>query len=99
MVSRRILNLFADTRVLNSMAYGNAMEDLFEVWRKVDAPEEASTDDGHWTHGLKKDIELIKRLGLSKQKPESPPKKRRKPKRVPEEPKIKMPSGRPKKVP
>ncbi len=44
-------------------------------------------------------MELMKRLGMSKQKPEPLPKKRRKPKRVPEEPKIKMPRGRLKKVP
>ncbi len=73
------------------MTYGDDMEDLSEVWRKVDTPEEASTDDGYWVRGLKKDMKLMERRNLFKPKPESPPKKRRRPKKVPEEPKVKMP--------
>ncbi len=82
MVSRRILNLFANTGVLDSMTYGDAMEDLSEVWRKVNAPEKASTNDGYWTRGLKKDMELMERLNLSKPKPEPLPKKRERSKKV-----------------
>ncbi len=36
---------FADIGVLDSITYGDAMEDMFEVWRKVNAPEEVSTND------------------------------------------------------
>ena len=58
---------------------------------KVDAPKEASTDGEYQTHGLKKDIELMERLDLSKLKPELPLKKRWRPKKMSEELDVKMP--------
>ena len=65
---------------------------------KVDASEEASIDGEYRTHGLKKNMELMERLNLSRLKSEPSPKKRGKPKKVPEETKVKMPYGRSKKA-
>ena len=65
---------------------------------KVDTPEEASTDGEYRTHGLKKNMELMERLNLSRLKSEPFPKKRGKPKKVPGESGVKMPYRRPKKT-
>lgn len=99
MVSRRMMNEFRDKGVLEEMTYGDAIEDLSEVWRKVGAPKDARTDDGFWTRGLKKDMELMERLGLSEPAPKPPPKKRGRPKKNPEKETVKKPRGRPKKNP
>lgn len=98
-VSRRIMNEFRDKGVLDDMTYGDAMEDLSEVWRKVGAPKDARTDDGFWTRGQRKDMELMERLGLSEPAPKPPPKKRGRPRKIPEGDAVKRPRGRPKKNP
>lgn len=57
------------------------MDDLSSAWRRTDAPNDPSTDDGYWVHTLKTVFEELEALGLSKPVPKPEPKKRgRKPK-------------------
>lgn len=83
MVSHRIMNDMRDAGVLDHMTYGDAMEDLSEVWRRTDAPGDPVSDDGFWTRTFDKDMELMEALGLSEPAPKPLPKKRGRPRKNP----------------
>lgn len=79
----RIVRKATQTGLLSKMTYSELMDDLSSAWRKVDAPSEASTDDGYWVHTLLMVYEELEVLGLSKPTPKPEPKKRgRKPKPI-----------------
>lgn len=69
----RIVRKATQTGLLSKMTYSELMDDLSSVWRKVDAPSEASTDDGYWMHTLLMVYEELEVLGLSKPTPKPEP--------------------------
>ena len=95
----RIIRKARDAGLFEHMTYGELMDDLSSAWRRTDAPEEASTDDGYWVHTLQCVFEELEALGLSKSVPKPEPKRRgrkSKPKDESEQ-KPKRPRGRPRK--
>ena len=77
----RIIKKAEQAGLLNQMSYGELMDDLSSAWRKTDAPNDPSSDDGFWVHTLKTVFEELEALGLSRPVPKPEPKKRgRKPK-------------------
>ena len=77
----RIIRKAEKAGLLEKMSYGDLMDDLSSAWRKTDAPDEPSTDDGYWVHTLQLVFDELETLGLSKPIPKPEPKKRgRKPK-------------------
>lgn len=77
----RIVKKAEQAGLLDHMSYGDLMDDLSSAWRRTDAPNDPSTDDGYWVHTLKTVFEELEALGLSKPVPKPEPKKRgRKPK-------------------
>ena len=82
-VTCRILNKARDAKVLEDMTYGDMMEDLSEAWRKADAPEDPSSDDGDWIHALPESLRILEALGLSKPAPVPPKRKRGRPRKHP----------------
>ena len=44
----RIVHLLENKDILDDMSYGSVLTFLRSSWRKIDAPAEASTDDGYW---------------------------------------------------
>lgn len=95
----RIVRKARNAGLLDKMSYGDLMDDLSSAWRRTDAPQEPSTDDGYWVHTLQLVFEELEALGLSKPVPKPAPKKRgRKPKvKDGEGQKPKRPRGRPRK--
>jgi len=92
----RMLAKAKDCGLLKEMSYGELMEDLNEVWRKIDAPEYPRTDDGGWVHTLKLEFDELERLGLSQPIPQPEKKKRGRPKKNQDViTKPKRPRGRP----
>lgn len=85
--------------LLNSMSYGELMDDLSSAWRMVDAPSNPRTDDNGWVHTLNTVFEELEALGLSEPLPKPEPKKCGRKKKGPAEPKPKRPRGRPRKNP
>ena len=61
----RMLRKATDAGLLEKLSYGELPSDLSEIWRDADAPEHASSGDGHWVHALKSDMEELEALGLS----------------------------------
>ena len=82
-ITCRLLKKAQEAKLLDTMSYGELMEDLLSAWRKVDAPETPSTNDGYWVHTLKLVFEELEALGLSKPIPKSEPKKRGRPRKQP----------------
>ncbi len=77
----RIIKKAEQAGLLDHMSYGDLMDDLSSAWRRTDAPDDPSTDDGYWVHTLKIVFEELEALGLSKPIPKPLPRKRgRKPK-------------------
>ncbi len=77
----RIIKKAEQAGLLDHMSYGDLMDDLSSAWRRTDAPDDPSTDDGYWVHTLKIVFDELEALGLSKPIPKPLPKKRgRKPK-------------------
>ena len=82
------------------MSYGSALTFLRSSWRKIDAPVEASTDDGCWWNTNDNALKLLEKLDLSKPAPKPEPKKRGRPrKESPAGQAPKRPVGRPRKNP
>ena len=75
------------------------MDDLNSAWRKVDAPEEPTSDDNGWVHTNVGVFEELEILGLSKPIPKPEPKKHGRKRKKSEEAKPQRPRGRPKKNP
>lgn len=97
----RIVRKAEKAGLLDTMSYGDLMDDLREAWRRVDAPAEPMTHDGYWVHTLETCYDEMEKLGICKPAPKPEPKKRgRKPKpKDPELQKPKRPRGRPRKNP
>jgi hypothetical protein len=95
----RILRKARTVGLLSGMSYGELMDDLSSAWRMKDAPEPASSDDGHWVHTLLNVFDELEALELSVPAPKLAPKKRGRPKKDPAEQKPKKPRGRPRKSP
>jgi len=95
----RIIRKAREAGLLNSMSYGDLMEDLSSAWRLTDAPEPPASDDGHWVHTLACVFKELEALGLSTPAPTPAPKKRGRPRKNPDEQKPKRPRGRPRKRP
>ena len=96
----RIVHLLEKKCILDEMSYGSALTFLRSSWRKIDAPVEASTDDGYWWNTNDNALKLLEKLDLSKPEPKPEPKKRGRPrKESPAEQAPKRPVGRPRKNP
>lgn len=54
------------TRIIKKMTYGDLMDDLTESWRKVDSPEDASSDDECWLNVSEGVFSELETLGISK---------------------------------
>ena len=94
----RMVRKATDAGLLEKLTYGELLSDLFEIWRDADAPEHASSDDGHWVHALKSDMEELEALGLSEPVHHPEQKKRGRPRKSqPEEVTPKRRRGRPQK--
>lgn len=94
----RIIAKAQQAGLLNDMTYGNLMDDLGQIWRKVDAPEEAEHDDIYWVHPFKEALESLEKLGLCKPQPQEEHKRPGRPKKEhPEFVGPKRPRGRPRK--
>lgn len=100
MLTCRILKKAEAAHLLDKMTYGDLLDDLSSAWRRVDAPEDAKSDDTYWIHTLDCVFKELEALGLSKPVPKPEPKKRGRPRKVKTEPdKPKRPRGRPRKNP
>ena len=96
----RMLRKATAAGLLETRSYGDLLEDLSEVWRDVNAPDHAATNDGHWVHTMEYEFAELEALGLSEPVPKPEPKKRGRPRKnpVPED-KPKRRRGRPRKHP
>lgn len=95
----RMVRKATDAGLLEKLTYGELLSDLSEIWRDADAPEHASSDDGHWVHALKSDMEELEALGLSEPVPQPEQKKRGRPRKSQsEEVAPKRRRGRPRKT-
>ncbi len=97
LISCRILNKAGDAGALDDEAFGGLIEDLNGVWRKTDAPSEATMQDDGWERALGKDLDLLVKLGLAKDASVKRPRGR--PRKYPKVEKPKRPVGRPRKHP
>ena len=96
----RMLRKATAAGLLETRSYGDLLEDLSEVWRDVDAPDHAATNDGHWIHMLEYEFAELEALGLSEPIPKPAPKKRGRPRKNPvQEDQPKRRRGRPRKHP
>ena len=98
-ITCRLIRKAREAELLKLMSYGDLMDDLNSAWRKVDAPDEPSTDDNGWVHTNVGVFEELEALGLSKPIPKPEPKKRGRKKKESTEDKPKRPRGRPRKNP
>ena len=98
-ITCRLIRKAREAELLKLMSYGDLMDDLNSAWRKVDAPDEPSTDDNGWVHTNVGVFEELEALGLSKPIPKPEPKKRGRKKKESVENKPKRPRGRPRKNP
>lgn len=81
-LSCRIVAKMEESGLLDTMTYGEIMDDLSTVWRKTDAPLNPMSNDEYWVHAFKYCMEEMEALHLS-QPAESPhPRKRGRPKKV-----------------
>lgn len=95
-ISCRMLNKAIDNNLLDKDSFGDIIEDLNEIWRKENAPEDATIQDTYWDHSLPSDLQILVKLGLIKDTSVKRPRGRPKIKQI--EDKIKRPRGRPRKV-
>lgn len=95
----RILRKAQKMKLLDSMSYGELMDDLSSAWRKTDAPLMPRSDDSFWVHTSKQVLGELEALGLSEPIPKPLPKRRGRPRKNPEVNKPKRPRGRPRKYP
>ena len=85
--------------LLDTMSYGELMEDLSSAWRSIKGESEKPKDnDRHWVHTLPSVMDELVKLGLAtSSKEKKSPGRPRKEKPVSDEPKRKR--GRPRKNP
>jgi len=97
LITSRMVKKAGTARLLDTMSYGDLMEDLASAWRYSDAIGKPRSYDRKWIHTLPSVFDMLERLGLSEPL-EKIPKKRGRPKSEvikPEKPK--RPRGRPRK--
>ena len=100
LITCRIIRIAEKTGLLEQMTYGHLLDELKSAWRKIDAPEQATSDDGFWMNMTSLTITTLETLGLSKAKTKPEARKRGRPRKNPvEEPQPKRPVGRPRKNP
>ena len=102
-ITCRMLKKAAQAGLLARMSYGDVLDDLSRVCRKVDAPTTLpSSDDEYWVNNpTREEFEVLEALGLSTPVPKPEPKKRGRPRKnpAPGEQQQKRPRGRPRKNP
>lgn len=86
--------------LLKEYSYGEIMSALACVWRKVDAPDIASTIDDGWVNRIKWRMKIMEALGLSIPEPTQEKRKPGRPRKnpLPDQDKPKRPRGRPRKA-
>lgn len=101
LISTRIVNKFENTELLKKLSYSDLMEDLTDSWRKVDAPDPASSDDKYWKNVSEGVFPELEALGLSipAKKPEPKKRGRKRTKPLPDPSASKKKRGRPRKNP
>ncbi len=67
----RMLRKATAAGLLETRSYGDLLEDLSEVWRDVNAPDHAATNDGHWVHTMEYEFAELEALGLSEPVPKN----------------------------
>ena len=82
-ITCRLIKKARDAGLLESMTYGNLMDDLSSVWRKTNGPDTPETGDGYWVHTFKTEFAEMEALGLSKPIPQPAQRKRGRPKKQP----------------
>lgn len=97
LMTSRMVRKASEAKLLDTMTYGDLMEDLSSAWRKSNSMGIPRSGDNKWVHTLPFVLVLLEKLGLSEPLIKEP-KKRGRPKKVRTEPeKPKRPRGRPKK--
>lgn len=105
-ITCRILNKFRDAGLLETMSYGEILEELNMAWRRCRKDDDPIQNDGYWVHTTNEAAEIMVKLGLIKKDPaiqkmeEARAKKEERRKQIAEEKanKPKRPVGRPRKV-
>ncbi len=100
-MTSRMLRKAEMAHLLDHESYGDLMDDLSEMWRRVDAPDKLpDTGDIYWVHPIQYVYQELEALGLSKPIPAPEPRKRGRPRKNPvQENKPKRRRGRPPKNP
>jgi len=97
LMTARMVKKAGNARLLDTMSYGDLMEDLSSAWRSTGASVEPRSDDKGWVHTLPSVLEILEKLGLSESVAKVP-KKRGRPRSVVPKPETpKKPRGRPRK--
>jgi len=81
-LSCRIITKMEESGLLDTMTYGEIMDDLKTVWRRTDAPSTPKSDDKFWVHPFKYAIEEMEALQLSQPVFVRETRKRGRPKKV-----------------
>jgi hypothetical protein len=97
LITSRMVRKAGDAGLLDTMTYGDLMEDLSSAWRSVDATGTPKSNDKYWVHTLPSVLEMLENLGLSEPLAKTPKKRGRPKGKVPKPEKPKRPRGRPRK--
>lgn len=99
-ITCRAVEKMEKSGLLKEYSYSEIMAALAGVWRKVDAPEVASTADDGWINRIKWRMEIMEALGLSVPAPKPVKRKPGRPRKnpSPKAEKPKRPRGRPRKI-
>lgn len=99
LITCRLAKIAEASGLLADMSFGDLLRELSQIWRKIDAPEEARSDDEYWVYPFKGALQDMEALGLSIPVPKPEPRKRGRPRTKPEFVGPKRPRGRPRKAP
>lgn len=94
----RMVKIAQKSELLKKMSFGELMRQLSQIWRQVNAPQEARSDDGYWVYPFKGALQDMEALGLSIPVEKPKPRKRGRPRTRPAFVGPKRPRGRPRKV-
>jgi len=96
-MTSRMARKAGNAKLLDTMTYGDLMDDLSSAWRVSNSTEFPRSNDKKWVHTLPSVLVLLEKLGLSEPLIKES-KKRGRPKKERTEPeKPKRPRGRPRK--
>lgn len=98
-ITCRIIKKLESAKLLDEMTYGDAMEDLTQVWRDVaaDLNKKPALDDGLWAYATNKQLKMMEALELISATPKPEKRKPGRPRPRPECAKTKRSRGRPRK--